>query len=112
ASGNDSRPAPGGTFQLPGGRAVSRLGFGAMRIVGQGVWGHPEDPVEARRVLARLPELGVDLVDTADSYGPFVSEDLIREVLHAGGSRPYGDIVIASKGGFTRHGPSVWEEVG
>lgn len=117
-----SRLAPGGTFRFPGGRTVNRLGFGAMRIVGKGVWGDPEDPAEVRRVLARLPELGVDFVDTADSYGPFTSEDLIREVLHGGGDRPhgggshgggpYGGILIATKGGFTRQGPNLWEEVG
>jgi aryl-alcohol dehydrogenase-like predicted oxidoreductase len=78
-----------------------------MRITGPGIWGDPDDPDEARRVLARLPELGVDLVDTADSYGPFVSEDLIREVLH-----PYGGTVVATKGGLTRHGPDVWRPLG
>lgn len=103
---------PGGAFTLPGGRTVSRLGFGAMRVVGRGVWGDPEDPAEARRTLARLPALGVDLIDTADSYGPFVSEDLIREVLHDGSARPYGDILIATKGGYTRHGPGIWQAVG
>lgn len=107
-----STDRPGGAFTLPGGRTVSRLGFGAMRVVGRGVWGDPEDPAEARRTLARLPALGVDLVDTADSYGPFVSEDLIREVLHDGSQRPYGDVLIATKGGFTRHGPNVWQAVG
>jgi len=98
---------PGGAFTLPAGRAVSRLGFGAMRIVGKGVWGEPEFPVEVRRVLARVPELGIDFIDTADSYGPFISEDLIHEVLH-----PYDGITIATKGGFTRHGPGSWAEVG
>lgn len=107
-----STTAPGGTFQLPGGRTVNRLGFGAMRIVGAGVWGDPEDPAEAKRTLARLPALGIDFIDTADSYGPFVSEDLIREVLHKGGSDPYRGILVATKGGFTRHGPGIWEEVG
>lgn len=109
---NTSRGAPGGTFKLPGGRPVSRLGFGAMRIVGKGVWGDPEDPAEARRVLARLPGLGVDFIDTADSYGPFISEDLIREVLRGESGTPYGGILVATKGGFTRHGPNLWEEVG
>lgn len=99
--------APGGSFELPGGTTISRLGFGAMRIVGRGVWGEPELPDEARRTLARVPELGIDFIDTADSYGPFVSEDLIREVLH-----PYDGLKIATKGGFTRHGPDIWEEVG
>lgn len=102
---------PGGAFSLQGssggGRTVCRLGFGAMRIVGQGVWGDPEYPAEVRRVLARVPELGIDFIDTADSYGPFVSEDLIREVLH-----PYDGITVATKGGYTRHGPGVWEELG
>ena len=95
------------TFPIGGDLSVHRLGFGAMRITGAGIWGEPSDPAEARRVLARLPELGVDLVDTADSYGPFVSEDLIREVLH-----PYRGTVIATKGGLTRHGPDVWKPVG
>jgi len=78
-----------------------------MRITGAGIWGEPEDPAEARRVLARLPELNVDLIDTADSYGPYVSEDLIREELH-----PYEGLVVATKGGLTRHGPNVWKAVG
>lgn len=102
---------PSGTFDIGAGRPdairVHRLGFGAMRITGPGIWEDPADPVEARRVLARLPELGVDFIDTADSYGPFVSEDLIREVLH-----PYDGVVIATKGGLTRHGPDVWKPVG
>ena len=97
---------------LPGGRRINRLGFGAMRIVGKGVWGDPEDPAEVRRVLARLPALGVDFIDTADSYGPFTSEDLIKEVLYRDYGQPYGGILIATKGGFTRHGPNVWQEVG
>ena len=99
--------APSGTFRIGGDLEVRRLGFGAMRVTGPGIWGDPTDPDEARRVLARLPELDVDFVDTADSYGPFVSEDLIREVLH-----PYGATVIATKGGLTRHGPDVWKPVG
>jgi len=92
-----------GHFDIGGDLRVHRLGFGAMRITGPGIWGDPTDPAEARRVLARLPELGVNLIDTADSYGPFVSEDLLREVLH-----PYPGMVIATKGGLTRHGPDVW----
>lgn len=96
-----------GTFTIGGDLVVHRLGFGAMRITGPGVWGDPTDPDEARAVLATLPELGIDLIDTADSYGPFVSEDLIREVLH-----PYPGMVIATKGGLTRHGPNVWRPVG
>ena len=99
--------SPGGKFSLAGRLEVSRLGFGAMRIVGRGIWGESEYPVAARQTLARVPELGIDLIDTADSYGPFVSEDLIREVLH-----PYDGIRIATKGGFTRHGPDIWKEVG
>ena len=96
-----------GTFAIGGDLTVHRLGFGAMRVTGPGIWGDPVDPDEARRVLARLPELGVDLVDTADSYGPFVSEDLLREALH-----PYPDMLVATKGGLTRHGPDVWKPVG
>lgn len=98
---------PSGRFAIGGDLHVHRLGFGAMRITGPGIWGDPEDGAEARRVLARLPELEVDLIDTADSYGPFVSEDLIREVLH-----PYDGTLIATKGGLTRHGPSIWKPVG
>ena len=96
-----------GTFAIGGDMHVTRLGFGAMRIVGDGVWGPPKDPVAVRAVLRRLRSLEVDFIDTADSYGPFVSEDLIAEVLH-----PYGDIRIATKGGFTRSGPGQWAEVG
>jgi aryl-alcohol dehydrogenase-like predicted oxidoreductase len=97
-----------GTFRLGGDLPVHRLGFGAMRIVGDGVWGPPKDHDEAIRVLRRAVELGVDLIDTADSYGPFVSEDLIREALH-----PYPEgLVIATKGGFARSGPGIWEVVG
>ncbi|MFN2321662.1 MAG: aldo/keto reductase [Trueperaceae bacterium] len=99
--------AASGTFAIGGDLSVHRLGFGAMRVTGAGIWGDPSDPQEARRVLARLPELGVDFVDTADSYGPNVSEDLIREVLH-----PYGRTVVATKGGLTRHGPDEWHPVG
>jgi len=99
--------APSGTFDIGGDLTVNRLGFGAMRITGKGVWGEPADRDEALRVLRRLPELGVSFIDTADSYGPYVSEDLIREALH-----PYDGIVVATKGGFTRHGPDVWEELG
>ncbi|HKH91966.1 MAG TPA: aldo/keto reductase [Gemmatimonadaceae bacterium] len=96
-----------GTFDLGGDLTVNRLGFGAMRITGKGVWGEPADRGEALRVLRRLPELGVNFIDTADSYGPYVSEDLIREALH-----PYDGLVVATKGGYTRHGPDVWEELG
>ena len=86
---------------------MRRLGFGAMRITGRGIWGEPDDPDEVRRVLRRLPGLGVDFVDTADSYGPEVSERLIAETLH-----PYDGVVVATKGGFTRQGPERWEIVG
>ncbi|PKK16239.1 aldo/keto reductase [Thermomonospora sp. CIF 1] len=103
------RPAAAsGTFRIGGDLPVHRLGFGAMRITGPGVWGEPADRDEAIRVLRRAVELGVTLIDTADSYGPFVSEDLIAEALH-----PYpDDLVIATKGGFTRHGPNIWEPLG
>jgi pyridoxine 4-dehydrogenase len=96
-----------GTFDL-GGRSVHRLGFGAMQLTGPGVWGRPADPDECLRVLRRAVELGVDLIDTADSYGPEVSEDLIAEAL-----RPYPDnLVIATKAGLTRQGPGEWLPVG
>ena len=96
-----------GTFDIGGDLTVNRLGFGAMRITGKGVWGEPADRDEALRVLRRLPELGVNFIDTADSYGPYVSEELIHEALY-----PYDGIVVATKGGFTRHGPDIWEELG
>jgi len=98
-----------GTIDL-GGRAVHRLGFGAMRITGDGIWGPPRDHDEAIRVLRRAVELGVTFIDTADSYGPYISEDLIREALHDGAG--YGDVVIATKGGLTRSGPHVWPPLG
>ncbi|MGF6709329.1 pyridoxine 4-dehydrogenase [Luteibacter sp. W1I16] len=96
-----------GTFRIGGDLEVNRLGFGAMRITGKGIWGDPANPKAARDTLAKLSELGVNLIDTADSYGPYVSEDLIREVLH-----PYKGLVIATKGGLTRHGPDIWAPVG
>jgi pyridoxine 4-dehydrogenase len=99
-----------GTFRLGGDLPVHRLGFGAMRITGEGIWGPPADHDEAIRVLRRAVELGVTLIDTADSYGPYVSEDLIREALHDGSG--YGDVVIATKGGFTRSGPRQWSTLG
>lgn len=99
--------AASGQFRIAGDLAVTRLGFGAMRITGKGIWGEPADRAEALRVLRRLPELGVDFIDTADSYGPFVSEDLIAEAL-----APYKDVVVATKGGLTRHGPNIWVPVG
>src|SRR5476651_2262039 len=96
--------AAAGTFKIGGDLLVNRLGFGAMRITGKGIWGEPADRDEALRVLRRLPELDVDFIDTADSYGPFVSEDLIAEAL-----APYAKSVIATKGALTRHGPNVWQ---
>src|SRR6478609_1190201 len=93
--------AASGHFRIGGDLPVNRLGFGAMRITGKGIWGDPEDPAEARRTLARVPELGINLIDTAFSYGPEVSEALIAEVL-----APYRNgLVIATKGGLARHGP-------
>ena len=97
--------AAAGTVSLGGEQQVRRLGFGAMRITGEGVWGPPADPEEARRVLRRAIDLGVNFIDTADSYGPEVSEALIADALH-----PYpGGLVIATKGGMTRSGPGKWE---
>ncbi|MEU2161618.1 aldo/keto reductase [Streptomyces chengbuensis] len=104
-----SRPADAsGSFALGGDLTVNRLGFGAMRLTGPGIWGEPEDPDEAVRVLRRAVDLGVDFIDTADSYGPFVSERLIREALH-----PYPDgLVIATKAGLARSGPDGWSPLG
>jgi pyridoxine 4-dehydrogenase len=100
--------AASGTFTLGGDLTVNRLGFGAMRITGDGIWGEPKDPKEARAVLSRVAELGINLIDTADSYGPEVSERLIGEVLY-----PYSKgMVIATKGGLTRQGPGSWLPVG
>ncbi len=96
-----------GSFLLGGEIPVTRLGFGAMRITGQGIWGPPRDEDEAITVLRRAAALGVDFVDTADSYGPFVSEDLIRRALH-----PYDGVTIATKGGLVRTGPDQWHPVG
>jgi pyridoxine 4-dehydrogenase len=97
-----------GEFVLGNDLKVTRLGFGAMRITGEGVWGEPADRSQAIRVLRRAVELGVNFIDTADSYGPSVSEELIAEALH-----PYpAGLVIATKGGFTRPGPNKWVENG
>ncbi|MBB2962916.1 aldo/keto reductase [Methylobacterium sp. R2-1] len=96
-----------GTFAIGGDLTVHRLGFGAMRVTGAGIWGDPPDREKAKVTLRAVPGLGIDLIDTADSYGPFVSEDLIRETLH-----PYKGLVIATKGGLTRHGPDIWRPVG
>jgi len=99
--------AQSGTFTLAG-KTVHRLGFGAMRITGAGVWGEPADRPEAVAVLRRAVELGVNLIDTADSYGPGISEEIIAEALH-----PYPDgLLIATKVGFTRTGPDEWHVVG
>ena len=96
-----------GTLQI-GEQSVRRLGFGAMRITGEGIWGPPEDHDEAIAVLRRAVELGVNLIDTANSYGPDVSEELIAEALH-----PYPeDLLIATKGGFMRSGPNQWDPNG
>lgn len=95
-----------GSFSLGGDLPVRRLGYGAMQITGPGVWGDPVDRDGAIAVLRRAVELGVDFIDTADSYGPFVSEDLIREALH-----PYDHVRVATKAGFTRQGPGQWRVV-
>lgn len=92
-----------GQFAIGGDLRVNRLGFGAMRITGTGVWGPPSDRAAALATLRRLPELGVDFIDTADAYGPDISEQLIRAALH-----PYPGLVIATKGGLTRSGPNQW----
>jgi pyridoxine 4-dehydrogenase len=91
------------SFAIGGEISVNRLGFGAMQITGPGVWGPPRDKAEALRVLKRLPQLQIDFIDTADSYGPDISEQLIREALH-----PYDGLLIATKAGFTRSGPDRW----
>jgi pyridoxine 4-dehydrogenase len=93
-----------GTFKIGGEIEINRLGFGAMRITGKGIWGPPEDRAEALRTLKRVPELGINFIDTADSYGPDVSENLIHEALY-----PYKGLLIATKAGFRRTGPGVWQ---
>jgi len=100
-----------GTFELGGTTTVNRLGYGAMQLTGEGVWGPPSDPDEAIAVLRRAVAEGVNFIDTADSYGPFVSEELISKALRVGGSYP-DDLVIATKAGFTRAGPGDWRPVG
>lgn len=96
-----------GHFKIGGEIDVNRLGFGAMRVTGKGIWGPPADRNEALATLKRLPELGINFIDTAWSYGPKVSEDLIREALH-----PYDGLLIATKGGLTRGGPDDWGQDG
>jgi pyridoxine 4-dehydrogenase len=105
----DPQPATkSGTFAIGGDLLVRRLGFGAMRLTGPGVWGEPADRTEAIAVLRRAIELGINLIDTADSYGPYVSEELIREALH-----PYpAGVVIATKAGLARTGPGDWIPLG
>jgi pyridoxine 4-dehydrogenase len=103
----DLPAAVSGVFSLGGTMPVTRLGYGAMRITGPGIWGEPADRAVAIRVLRRAVDLGVDFIDTADSYGPFISEELIREALH-----PYAGVTVATKGGLTRSGPDQWGTVG
>jgi pyridoxine 4-dehydrogenase len=96
------------TFTIGGDLKVNRLGYGAMRLTGKGIWGEPKDPAEARRVLKRAVELGVNFIDTADSYGPAVSERLIGDALS-----PFPEgLVVATKAGFTRQGPDQWIQLG
>jgi pyridoxine 4-dehydrogenase len=103
---NDTVNHVSGTFEIAG-RRVHRLGFGAMRLTGPGIWGPPADRTECVRVVRRAVELGVDLIDTANSYGPYVSEEIIREALH-----PYPEqVLIATKAGLVRSGPDEWQPV-
>ena len=103
-----SNASQSGTFLLGGDIPIHRLGFGAMRVTGPGIWGDPKNPKEARAVLRRGVELGINFIDTADSYGPEVSESLLAEILY-----PYSpDLIIATKGGLTRQGPDRWTPVG
>jgi pyridoxine 4-dehydrogenase len=105
---NKPNAARSGTFIIGGDLPVHRLGYGAMRITGKGIWGPPEHPDEVRKLLRYLADLGINFIDTADSYGPEVSESLIAEALH-----PYPPgLVIATKGGLTRQGPDKWAPVG
>jgi pyridoxine 4-dehydrogenase len=99
--------AKSGTFRVGGDVSIHRLGFGSMRLTGRGIWGPPEDRAEALRTLKRLPHLGVNFVDTADSYGPEFAEQLIREALH-----PYDGILVATKAGLARTGPNEWTPLG
>ena len=99
--------ARSGSFRIGGTSPVHRLGFGSMRTTGPGIWGPPADPTEVLLTLKRLPQLGINFIDTADSYGPNVAEELIREALH-----PYGDLLIATKAGLARTGPNRWTPLG
>jgi aryl-alcohol dehydrogenase-like predicted oxidoreductase len=103
-----AQPTADGSFAIGGDLLVDRLGYGTMRLTGPGIWGEPADRAGAIKLLRRVVELGVTLIDTADSYGPFVAENLLREALH-----PYpAGLLIATKGGFTRQGPGQWAPVG
>jgi pyridoxine 4-dehydrogenase len=106
AAGENPPAAMAGTVRV-GDIIARRLGYGAMRLTGPGIWGDPPDRAEAKRVLRRAAELGVDFFDTADSYGPYVAEELIREALH-----PYDGLIVATKGGLVRTGPDQWKPVG
>ena len=102
-STTQSPAAAAGVFELGGELPVRRLGYGAMRLTGEGIWGPPKDTDNALAVLRRAVDLGVDFIDTADSYGPYVSEELVREALH-----PYRDVTVATKAGLLRTGPNRW----
>ena len=104
---NTANAALSGHFSIGGDLPVNRLGFGAMRITGKGIWGPPADRAECIRTLKRLRDLGVNFIDTAQAYGPNVSEELLREALH-----PYTDLVIATKAGLQRSGPDAWHPDG
>jgi pyridoxine 4-dehydrogenase len=99
--------AKSGSFKIGGTTSIHRLGFGSMRTTGPGIWGPPADRAEVLRTLKRVPELDIDFVDTADSYGPDVAEELIREALH-----PYGRLLVATKAGLARTGPNLWTPLG
>ena len=99
--------AASGKFSIGNDLSINRLGYGAMRLTGKGIWGPPDDRDECVRVLRRAVELGVNFIDTANSYGPEVADEIIREALH-----PYTDVVIATKAGFLRTGPDAWQELG
>ena len=99
--------AKSGKFRIGADMEVARLGFGSMRLTGRGIWGPPDDHAEAIRTLKRVPELGINFIDTADSYGPNVAEELIREALH-----PYQGVFVATKAGLARTGPDQWTPLG